>query len=48
MKIQGKVRWFNNNKGYGFISVKDGKDHFVHYTAIETKKGTDSEFHLQA
>ena len=30
----GTVKWFNNQKGYGFISDADGNDVFVHYTGL--------------
>jgi CspA family cold shock protein len=35
MPEKGKVKWFSNVKGYGFIVKKDGKDIFVHYKSIQ-------------
>lgn len=50
MKRSGKVKWFNETKGYGFIEQSGEKDVFVHYTAIRMdgyrtlKEGQPVEF----
>jgi cold shock protein len=34
-RVRGTVKWFNNEKGYGFISRESGADLFVHYSEIQ-------------
>jgi len=33
--MNGTVKWFNSEKGYGFITGQDNKDYFAHYSAIQ-------------
>jgi len=35
--VKGEVRWFNSQRGYGFIELTSGEDVFVHYSKIKSK-----------
>lgn len=52
VRLQGKVKWFNNSKGFGFITHASGRDVFVHYSQIQLdgfkslREGEDVEYEL--
>jgi cold shock protein len=39
--MKGKVKWFNPNKGYGFILTDDNREYFVHWKSIVTRNPSD-------
>jgi CspA family cold shock protein len=39
--MKGKVKWFNSNKGYGFIITDDNTEYFVHWKSIVTKNPSE-------
>ncbi len=51
--VKGTVKWFNNSKGYGFITSEEGSDVFVHHSAIQGEgyksldEGQAVEFEVQ-
>jgi CspA family cold shock protein len=52
VKMRGRVKWFNEDKGYGFIEKQDGGDVFVHFSAIQMdgfrtlEEGQEVEFDI--
>lgn len=52
MRSKGRVKWFNERRGYGFIEQANGEDLFVHYSAIQSEgfktleEGQEVEFDI--
>jgi CspA family cold shock protein len=53
LMVKGTVKWFNNQKGYGFITPEEGNDVFVHHSAIQgdgyksLEEGQKVEFNVE-
>lgn len=51
--VKGKVKWFSNQKGYGFITPETGNDVFVHFSVVQgegyktLKEGQEVEFEVE-
>ena len=43
LQMKGTVKFFNSGKGYGFITGEDGKDYFVHITALNNEKINEND-----
>jgi CspA family cold shock protein len=52
-RVKGTVKWFNSDKGYGFIEREDGPDVFVHFTSLQAEgyrtlnEGQEVEFSIE-
>ena len=52
-QFKGTIAWFNNDKGYGFVSQESGPDLFIHYTALQSEgykslqKGDSVDFDVE-
>ena len=45
--MKGKVKWFNEEKGFGFITGEDGEDYFAHFSQADGKLVQDNEVEFE-